>query len=492
MKKKIIVVGAGPGGLTCAMLLTQRGYEVTVFEKEDRVGGRNAAITLGDYTFDTGPTFLMMTFILREMFRDAGKNLDDYCKVVPLDPMYKLSFPDRDISPSSDHNIMQRQIEQFSGAGERGLVNFLKRERVRYDRMFPCLQRPYDSITSLISFTLFKAMPHLSLGKSLYDVLGDYFQDEQLRIAFTFQAKYLGMSPWECPGLFTIIPYVEHKFGIDHVEGGLSRISDAMAEIGKEKGVSIQLSTPVKKILVSGGSARGVMLDNNKEVAADAVVINADFGYAMEQLFDNGVIRKWHPRNLNKKKFSCSTFMLYLGLDKLYDEPHHQILFANDYKANIEDIVNHNPPSADMSIYVRNASITDPTLAPPGHSALYVLVPVSNMRSNTDWNEKITKEYRDKTITLIQRRTSMNDLTEHIREEKIITPSQWQSDYNLFAGSTFNLGHNLTQMLNLRPHNKFEEVDNCYIVGGGTHPGSGLPTIYESARISANLITRNL
>ena len=492
MKKRIIIIGAGPGGLTCAMILAHRGYDVTIFEKEDRIGGRNAAITLGNYTFDTGPTFLMMTFILREMFQEIGINIDDYCKITPLDPLYKLSFPDKDIFPTTDHNKMQEQIEKFCGKKEKGFINFLRRERIRYDRLFPCLQKPYDKFRTLLHPDLLRALPHLSLGRSPFDVLGDYFEDEQLRIAFTFQAKYIGMSPWECPGLFTMLPYVEHHFGVDHVEGGLSRISDAMAEVCKEKGVSIHLNTPVKKVLTHGATAKGVVLNNNEEVAADAVVINADFGYAMEHLFDPGIIKKWTPEKLRNKKYSCSTFMLYLGLDKLYDEPHHQIIFANDYEANINDIVNNNPPSEDMSIYIRNASITDKTIAPEGHSALYVLVPIANMKSDTDWNEALTKEYRDKVITRMQERTSMKDLPDHIKEEKIITPTMWQNEYNLFLGSTFNLGHNLTQMLNLRPHNKFEEVDNCYIVGGGTHPGSGLPTIYESARISANVITTNI
>ncbi len=492
MSKKVIIIGAGPGGLTCAMLLAHQGYDVTIYEKEDRVGGRNAAITIDGYTFDTGPTFLMMTFVLREMFKMAGKELDDYCKVTPLDPMYKLAFPDKELWPTSDHNKMHEQIQAFSGKSEKGFVDFLNRERIRFDKMYPCLQRPYDKISSLCSLTLLKALPHLSLGRSLYDVLGDYFLDEQLKIAFTFQAKYLGMSPWECPGLFTMIPYVEHRFGIDHVEGGLSRISDAMAEVCQEKGASIKLNTEVQKIVVYNGCAKGVVLNNGQEELADAVVINADFGYAMEKLFDEGVITKWTPQKLENKKYSCSTFMLYLGLDKLFDEPHHQIIFANDYKANINDIVSYNSPSEDMSIYVRNASITDKTLAPEGHSALYVLVPVANNKSTASWSDQDTKVYRDKVIKRIEERSSMKNLEEHITVEKVITPSDWQDTHNLFLGSTFNLGHNLTQMLNLRPHNKFEEVDNCYIVGGGTHPGSGLPTIYESGRISAKAIMKDI
>lgn len=492
MKKKITIIGAGPGGLSCAMILARRGYDVTVFEKEKTVGGRNAAIRLGGYTFDMGPTFLMMTFILREVFQEAGRSLDDYCKIIPLDPMYKLMFNDRTIFPTTDHERMQKQVDAHFPGNAGGVFAFLTKEKKRYSMMYPSLRRPYNSPLSLLSWPLIRAVPYLSLGKTLYDTLGSYFNSEQLRLSFTFQAKYLGMSPWECPALFTMIPYVEHAFGIDHVEGGLSRISDAMAEVCKENGAVIHCSTPVKKIIAERGVARGVILENGEVFHSDGVVINADFGYAMAHLFDAGVIRKWTPQTLNKKKYSCSTFMLYLGIDKLYAEPHHQIIFAGDYVTNVNDIFSHRPPSKDMSVYIRNASATDPTIAPKNHSALYVLVPVPNTKSGTQWTTEYTRQYRDSVIKRIEERTSMKDLSAHIREEKVITPDLWCREYNLFLGATFNLGHTLRQMLFLRPRNRFEEVKSCYLVGGGTHPGSGLPTIYESARISADLIGKDI
>jgi phytoene desaturase len=489
-QKHIAIVGAGPGGLTAGMLLAKRGYKVSIFEKESVVGGRNAAITMNGYTFDIGPTFLMMTFILREMFSEAGRSLDDYCKVVPLDPMYKLSFGDFSIFPTTDRERMKKQVAELFPGNEKGVDLFHRREKIRYDKMYPCLKKDYSTIGEMVSPPLLKALPHLSLGKSLMGVLGDYFTEERLRICFTFQAKYIGMSPWECPAAFAIMPYIEHAMGIDHVMGGLSRISEAMAKVIAELGGEIHLGTPVGQICVTGGSATGIRLASGETVDADAVVVNADFGHAMQTLFEDGVIRKWAPHKLRDKKYSCSTFMLYLGVDKIYDEPHHQIIFAKDYRENVLDIVSRSTVSEDMSVYVRNASALDPNLAPPGHSALYVLVPTPNMRSDFSWDERAAKTYRDKVIKRIMDRTSMKDLDKHITCEKMITPAQWRDERSLFLGATFNLGHTLTQMLYLRPRNKFEEVGRCYLVGGGTHPGSGLPTIYESARISANLIGR--
>jgi phytoene desaturase len=489
-QKHIAIVGAGPGGLTAGMILAKRGYKVSIFEKEAVVGGRNAPIIMNGYTFDTGPTFLMMTFVLREMFSEAGRNLDDYCKVVPLDPMYTLSFADFSIKPTTDRVRMKEQIAKLFPGNERGLDLFDKREKARYDAMYPCLKKDYSTFKEMFCAPLLKALPHLSLHRSLMGVLGDYFSQEQLRICFTFQAKYIGMSPWECPAAFAIMPYIEHSLGIDHVIGGLSKISEAMAAVVAEHGGKIHLKAPVEKICVSGRQATGVRLVSGETINADCVIINADFGHAMTTLFEDGIIRKWSPEKLRGKKYSCSTFMLYLGVDKVYDEPHHQIIFARDYKENVKDIISRSRASEDMSVYVRNAAATDTTLAPEGHSALYVLVPTPNMKTGISWDDAAAKTYRDKVIKRIMERTSMKDLDRHITCERLITPAEWQDRRSLFLGATFNLGHTLTQMLYLRPRNKFEEVGHCYLAGGGTHPGSGLPTIYESARISADLIRR--
>lgn len=489
---KIAVVGAGPGGLTAAMILARRGHQVTIYEREQTVGGRNAAMKLGPYTFDTGPTFLMMTFILREMFEEAGRKLEDYCEVKPLDPMYKLAYADKEVWPTADHAKMRAQIAEKFPGNEAGYDRLLVREKRRYEKMYPCLQKDYSTAASMVSPPLMKALPYLSLGSSLFGELGKYFNDDILRISFTFQAKYLGMSPWNCPAAFTIIPFIEHQWGIDHITGGLSVISDAMAKVFEEHGGSLQLGRPVKRVLVEKGTARGLELVDGEKVEADAVVLNADFGYAMEHLFDKGVIRKWAPDRLRNKVYSCSTFMLYLGLDKTYDDPHHQIVFAEDYKGNISDIVKGETVSDDMSVYVRNASITDKTLAPEGHSAVYVLVPVANTRRGPAWTEELTASHREKVLKRIAARTGMADIAEHIVEEQVITPAIWEEQYGLFLGATFNLGHTIPQMLYFRPRNRFEEVRRCYLVGGGTHPGSGLPTIYESARISSNLLERDL
>ncbi len=470
------------------MLLAARGFKVTVFEKDAQVGGRNAAIVSNGYKFDTGPTFLMMKFILDEVFQEAGRRIEDCLEFVKLEPMYRLQFEDARLEPTTRREAMLEQLDAHFPGHRAGYDKFMAVEKERFHRMYPCLQKDYASVKRYFSKDLLRALPKLSIGRSLISVLGDYFREEKLKLSFTFQSKYLGMSAWDCPGAFAILPYVEHAFGIYHVMGGLSEISEAMARVCRELGVELRLATPVKQLVLEGRRVRGVELADGERVLGSETVLNADFGYAMKHLVPPGVLRKYRPENVDARAYSCSTFMLYLGLDKIYDLPHHTIFFARDYRRNISDIFQAKVLSEDISFYVRNASITDPALAPPGHSAVYVLVPVPNRTAQIDWARE-GAGFRDRVVAAMQQRAGMTDLARHIREEIVFTPQTWQ-DMNIQYGATFNLAHSLGQMLYFRPRNRFEELDHCYLVGGGTHPGSGLPTIYESGRIAANLISR--
>jgi phytoene desaturase len=489
--KHVIVVGAGPGGLTAAMLLAARGYKVTVYEKDDRVGGRNQAIQLGPYTFDTGPTFLMMKHVLEEMFQQSGRRIEDYLDVRRIDPLYRLRYASgKEVHPTSDQAAMRRQIAKLFPGDEKGYDRFLKYEKKKYEVLVPCLQIPYEKPTDYLHPRFLRSIPYLDGTKDLYSHLGTYFKHDELKIAHTFQAKYLGMSPWECPATFSMIAYIEQSGGIHHPIGGLNRISHAMAQVIAEEGGEIHLESPVAEILVEGGRTTGVRLDSGAEERADYVVVNADFGHALHRLFPRRALRKWTPEKLERKNFSCSTFMLYLGVDKVYENiHHHNILFAPDYRHNVDEITRHMVISEDPSIYIQNASVTDTTLAPEGHSAIYILVPIANNRSGIDWAREAAR-YRDKVLDLAETRGGLTDLRKHIVAERMITPQDWEEEWSVYRGAVFNLGHNLTQMLSFRPHNHFDDVDGCYLVGGGTHPGSGLPTIYESGRISAGLIQK--
>ncbi|WAC21112.1 phytoene desaturase family protein [Luteolibacter sp. SL250] len=483
--KKIVIVGAGPGGLTAGMILARRGFDVTIVEKQAHVGGRNAELKVGGYSFDTGPTFLHQKFTLDEAFQEAGRDSAEYLDFVALDPMTRLSWDGVSLETSPDPTRMAEGIARAFPGDEEGYRRFMADHAVKMRTIYPCLQRPYHELKAYLSTTLMKALPYVLTRKSVVDVLDDYFRDDRLKLAFTFQAKYLGMSPWRCPALFSILSYTEYKYGIYHVRGGLCRISDAMARVFAAYGGTLRLEAPVKEVRFSGARATGVTLEDGTRLDADDVILNADYAHAVTTLM-NGRSR---PREeMERKKFSCSTFMLYLGLDTIYpDEPHHHILFADDYLRNVEDIQGERRISDDMSIYIRNSCVNDPLVAPAGKSGLYILVPTINTRHNPDWRTQ-AKEYRDKVLERVERRTGMKDLRQHIVEERMITPQDWRDGLDVFMGATFNLAHTLDQMLYLRPHNLMRGYENLYLVGGGTHPGSGLPTIYESARISSNMI----
>jgi phytoene desaturase len=483
--KRVIIVGAGPGGLTAGMILASRGLDVTIVEKQNRVGGRNAELKVGDFSFDTGPTFLHQKFTLDEVFQEAGRRAEDYLDFVLLDPMTRLTWDDVSLETTSDIERMAANIERAFPGNADGYRHFMTDHELKMRMIYPCLQRPYHELKSYLSTSLFKAFPYVATAKSVVDVLDRYFTDDRLKLAFTFQAKYLGMSPWRCPALFSILSYTEYKFGIYHVQGGLCQISEAMAKVFIEHGGKLRLGKGVEEVLFDGRRVKGVRLNGGDILECDDAIMNADYAHAVTTLL-NG--HSHEVTEVAKKKFSCSTFMLYLGLDTIYhDEPHHHVIFAEDYRKNVEDIKGERHVSDDMSVYVRNSSITDPSVAPAGQSGIYVLVPTINTRHGYDWSQH-KQAYRDKILDRIEKKTGMKDLRSHIIEERIITPDDWRDDLDIFMGATFNLAHTLDQMLYLRPHNRMKGYDNLYLVGGGTHPGSGLPTIYESGRLSSNLL----
>ena len=489
MSKKIIVIGAGPGGLAASMLLAHKGYDVHVYEKQSFVGGRTSHLQLGDYRFDVGPTFLNMMYLAEEMFALTGRNIHDYVKLMNLDPMYELVYKDKRIKITRNSEEMIRQINELFPGNYGSYERFLLETHKKLETLAPLLQSDMTGYRSLMTPKAMKALKELEFGNSLMDTLGKFFKEEELRLAFTFQSKYLGMSPWESPGAFSILSYIEHAYGVYHIEGGLNQLTKAMAKVAEEEGAVITTGNGVKRIVTEGRVVKGVELESGEVVYADDVVINGDFASVMTKLVEPGLLKKYSPQKLAKKSYSCSGVLLYLGVNKKFDLPHHTIWFAEDYRKNVAQITNTLELSEDPSIYIQNACASDPTLAPEGKSTLYVLAPVPNNFSNIDW-ESCRDEYRDMLLGLVSEKLGIDDINDYIEESHMITPADFEVDYEVYKGAIFNLGHQLRQMMAFRPNNKFEELDHCYLVGGGTHPGSGLPIIIESARITANLILK--
>lgn len=386
MKKKVAIIGAGPGGLTSAMLLLSRGYEVDIYEKDPAVGGRTGRFLLGDYLFDIGPTFLMLPGYIEEIFRLAGRNIHDYVEVTPLDPLYRLSYDDgTEFNPSPDMQKTMTEIKRVMPGELDNYLRFRHDESYRFNRIERSFKIPYCSLYDFLRPAFIEALPQMDVSGSLQGRLQKYFSDEKMRLAMTFQTKYIGMSPWQAPSAYSLISYIEYQWGIHHVTGGLNRLTLAMSKVVAGLGGRVHTSTKVRHIISKGKKAVGIALEDGRTIESDYVIINADFAYAMSNLIQTK--RKYTDADLKRRKYSCSTFMLYLGVKKKYDMPHHNLIFGEHFKDYMDEITMTKRPSAQSLVYVHNPAVTDSTLAPEGKSPIYILVPVPNNKVSIDWDK---------------------------------------------------------------------------------------------------------
>jgi len=490
-QRHIVVIGAGPGGLASALLLAGSGVRVTVIESRDQVGGRTSALEADGFRFDTGPTFFLYPRVLREIFAAVGRNLDEEVPMHRLDPQYRLVFGGGgELLATPNVEKMEAAIRAIAPKDAANFGKFLTENREKLQRFTPCLEQSFESWRDLLKPEMLALLGLLRPWRSLDSDLRQFFKDERIRLGFSFQSKYLGMSPFRCPSLFSILSFLEYEHGVFHPVGGCAAVTEAMARVAQEMGVEILLNEPVQQIEFSGRRATGVITSRGK-VECDAVVVNADFARAMQTMVPDRLRRKWNDAAIERKKFSCSTFMLYLGIEGRYDDlSHHTIFLSRDYRQNLRDIEDEHRIGDDPSFYVQNACVTDPTLAPHGMSTLYVLLPVTHEHKNVDWGKE-TQRLRAVALRQMEK-VGIRDVERRIRFEKVATPLDWNREFALHKGATFSMAHNLGQMLHLRPHNRFEDLDGVYLVGGGTHPGSGLPVIFESARITSRLLLQDL
>nr|WP_082784389.1 phytoene desaturase family protein [Gluconobacter thailandicus] len=494
--RRIAIVGGGPGGLASAMLLAHAGADVTIYERHAQLGGRSSAIEgqteAGAFRFDTGPTFFLYPQILRDIFTRCGLRMEDTITLKKLDENYDLVFENGpSLTVTSDIDVLEREIARIDMQDAGRVREFIADNRAKFRNFIPVLQRPFNSILDLLRPDMLRAFPRLRPLSSVDRDLSRYFRDPKTRLAFSFQSKYLGMSPYRCPSLFTILSFMEHEYGIYHPVGGTMAVMEAMGQAAERLGVTIRLNTPVREILTRKGHATGVLTDHGPE-RADAIVINADFGRAMTNLVPDRKRRRWKNKFIERKKYSCSTFMMYLGIEgTVPSKGHHTIFLSETYDRNFAEIEAGQSLSEEASLYIQNACVTDPDQAPTGHSTLYVLMPVGHLRENgLDWNDERRTKARSLVMARLEK-AGFKDIEKRIRFEKIITPAEWEARYDVHKGAVFNLAHNLGQMLHRRPHNRFEDIKGVYLAGGGTHPGSGLPVIFEGARITSDLVIKD-
>jgi phytoene desaturase len=490
----IYIVGAGPGGLATAMRLAARGYHVEIFEAEDRVGGRMRGFELGPYGFDTGPTILQLPRVYDELWAEVGLRRADYIAFKRIVPNTRIRFwDDTRLDLTSDIADFKRQLAairpDLPAAFERWYADHIRKNEVGYA---PYLGTPVRSPLGYLNAREIAAALPFKPWESLYDHYWRYFKDERLVYGLSYPAKYLGMHPQRCSSIFSLVSWLEFAEGIWQPEGGFRALAQAMARAAQDLGVQIHLNTPVKQVLVESGRAVGLALTDGRTLRADAVIVNADWAHAMQHLVPSQARGAYTDAKLKRMRFSCSTFILYLGLDRRYDDlPHHQLYLSEHIRRTDAPFIDDSAlDESDPSFYVCNPSIIDPVSAPDGHSTLFVLVPIPNTQHNVDWAAK-QQQYRDFIIDRMQL-LGYAGVEQHIRAERAITADGWRDDYRVHLGAVFNLSHGWTQLGPLRPHIRSRAARNLYFIGGAVHPGSGLLTILEAARSAAHFMGQDL
>lgn len=492
--KKIIVIGAGVAGLSAAVRLQKLGYEVTLYEKDRQVGGKMNQIKTAGFTFDLGPTIVMMPEIYREVFEFCGKDPDDYISMKKVDPMLKLYFnKEEPIEFSNDLIELTKTLENISPEDTQGYFAFLADIYQRYTIAKEAfITKSFRGFWDFYNPKSLWAGIRLRTFSDAYTSISKFVKDDRLRKSLAFQTLYIGVSPYQGPSLYTIIPMIELFYGVYFIEGGMYTLATSLARLFEELGGKIVYETSVDEILIDNKIAKGIRI-GKEQVMADAIVCGADFPYAMKELIPDERKRgKYTNKKIAKFEYSCSCFLMYLGLDKKYPEEHlHSIYFAEDFKQNVDDLFERGKLPDDPSFYLYRPSLMDDSLAPEGQEGLYVLVPVPELSKYEKWTEQTMQAYRQKIIRLLKEKTIFKDIDEHIVSETLITPKDFSERFNAYDGATFGLKPTLKQSNYYRPHNKFSAAENLYFCGSSTHPGAGVPIVMQSAKLAVEELLRD-
>jgi phytoene desaturase len=486
-KSKVLIVGAGIGGIATAARLARHGCQVTVVEKCEKSGGRCGHMRVDGYTFDTGATLFLMPELYSQTFAALGERMQDHLDLRRIDPTYHLTFPDdSQLQLTPDLHRMRSQMEAIEPGSFEHMLHYLGEAGRIYDLSLPkLLGRDFRSLLEFINPRMLLLFLQLKALTRHTSYVRRFFKDPRLQMAFTFQDMYMGLSPYESPATYSLMQYTELAHGLWYPMGGMYRITEALTGIAEKLGVRFLYNTPVQKIIVDGGSATGVLLAGGQVLSAGTVVANADLGYVYRHLLpDAGAADR-----IDRKEYGCSTIMFYWGLDKQYPELGlHNLFLCGDYRQSFEDIFKKTTMPDEPNFYIHAPVRLDPSMAPAGHDTWVVAIPVGHINSkrSQDWP---AMQARARTF-ILQRlaRLGLADVEAHIRTELSFVPEDWQNRYNLPRGSTHGLSHKLTQMAYLRPHNRHSRYHNLYFVGASTHPGTGVPTVLISAGLAARRI----
>ncbi len=491
MKRKIVIIGSGFGGLAAAIRLQAQGMQVTILEKNAKVGGHAYQLVKDGYTFDMGPSIITAPDLIERVFACAGARMEDYLDLIKLDPFYRIYFHDgSSLDYTDDSERMKQQMARFSEADAANYDRFMAHTRQLYDAVITdgLGSTPFD-LPTMLGF-LPRALRLRALMPA-YDFVKRYFEDPRHCFTFSFHPLFIGGNPFRAPAVYLMIPYLEKTGGVWFCKGGMYSLVRALEKVFKKLGGTVETDTEVEHILVRNRKVKGV-LAKGQFYEADGVVSNADLVHTYGSLVKSEHRKKWSIGRLKKMQYSMSAFLLYLGVNKKYPKlKHHTLILSERYKGLVDDVFDNKILPNDFSMYLHIPSQTDPMMAPDGCESMYVLIPVPNLESGINW-KKTKQTYTDKVLKFLEEDFGLTDLRRSIEVLETFTPFDFERQRNNYLGSAWGVEPKLTQTAYFRPHNRSEDIKNLYFVGANTHPGAGVPGVLLTAETTVKLVVEDL
>ena len=483
MAKKIIIIGSGFGGLAAALRMRAKGYNVVLVEKHPDLGGRARVFKKDKFTYDGGPTVVTAPYLFDELFSLFNKKISDYVEIVPLDLWYRFVFNDGEkFDYNGDDKAMEEQVKKFSSkdyVGYKKLVNFT--EKI-FDKGFTDLSdRPFNNLVFMLKQV--PALLKLKSYKSVYSLVSNYISNEKLRRVFSMHPLLVGGNPFSTTSIYTLILFLEKKWGIHYSMGGTGSIVNALEKLMKEEKIKIIKNAEVTEILTNNKIVKSVKINNSEVIDCDYVICNSD----PPNVYKNLIKSKNNYNFLFKQKmkrmdYSMGLFVYYFGSRKKYDDvAHHTIYFGKSYEEHLNKIFEKKVLSQDISYYLHRPSATDPNMAPDGQDAFYVLVPVPNNLSRINWVNEGEK-FKDLVLDKMDK-SVLPGIKENVVSDFYLTPDYFEKDLATLHGSGFSIQPKFSQSAYFRFHNQSEIFENLYFVGAGTHPGAGMPGVLSSAKV---------
>ena len=486
MNKHAVVIGSGFGGMAAALRARKLGFEVTLIERLEQLGGRARTFKRDGHTFDAGPTVITAPFLFEELFELFDRQLPEYAEILPVSPWYRYEFSDgsrMDYGGTVEDTV--NEIERLSPRDVEGYKRLLAHSKRIFDVGFGELAHvPFNRLWFMLKQV--PALVRLGCYRTVWQFTKRYLKDERLRRAFSIQPLLVGGNPFNTTSIYSLIHYLERRWGVHFPRGGTGALVAAMGRLMQEVGVNVRLNQEVQRICIEDGQVTGVQFANGDAVAADLVICNGDPAQIYRSLVPRVDRKRWTDRRIDALKYSMGLYVLYFGTTCQYqDVEHHTIVFGEQYQELLQRIFAGEPAGDDLSLYLHRPTATDPALAPDGKDTFYVLAPVPNLQHH-DWLAA-RDQVRERVIDILEERVLPN-LRQHMDVCFDLDPTQFDADYRSRWGAGFSIAPIFTQSAYFRFHNRSEDIKNLYLVGAGTHPGAGVPGVLSSAKVVEHLL----